>query len=171
MVTPINLPEGFSPESRTWIYQANRSLTPAEMAEIQATLNNFTSGWQSHGDAVQGAAQVLPEGFIILVADHTITEVSGCSTDSSVRIIRELDSRYQLDLFNRQLLAFLAEGEVVRIPLAELPCAIDKGKVQPATPYFNNMVQTLADLQSGWLIPSEKSWLAKKFRTATSPVA
>ena len=171
MVTPINYPKGFSPESRTWIYQASRSLSTTEQTEIQETLDQFTANWQSHGEAVKGAAMVLPEGFIMLVADHTVCEVSGCSTDSSVRTIRELDARYQLDLFNRQVLAFLVNDAVVRIPLQELPCQVEKGAVQPDTLYFNNMVQTLSDLESGWLIPAEKSWLAKKFRTVANPVA
>jgi hypothetical protein len=162
----INYPDGFSPESRVWVYQTNRFLLPEEVTQITATLEAFTSNWLSHSEPVKGTYRVVPEGFIMLMADTAVTEVSGCSTDSSVRVIKELEAKYHLDLFNRQTLAFFVNNEVVRIPLSQLGEMIIQQKIQPETPYFNNMVQTLGDLKSSWLMPAGNSWLAKKFETA-----
>jgi hypothetical protein len=161
------LPAGFSPASRVWVYQCTRSFTPAETTGITDRLGAFTNSWLSHGSPVKGAAVVLPEGFILLLADETATGVSGCSTDSSVRIIREIENTYQISLFDRQLLAFYINNEVARFPLAHLTTLLADNRVNEHTLYFNNMVQTLAELRTEWLAPAGKSWLAAKM---TSPV-
>jgi hypothetical protein len=170
MTFQLNYPDAFSPESRVWVYQGNRSFSAEEMIIIKEKLEGFTSGWLSHGAKVTGGYELLSEGFIILYADNTVTEVSGCSTDSSVRVIRELDAMGDFGLFNRQLLAFLINEEVVRIPLSKLPEMIAENKIDADTFYFNNMVQTLADLKTNWLAPAGKSWMAKKFNAVEKQV-
>ena len=160
----------FSPESRVWIYQASRYFSETEFTEATKALAAFTNSWLSHGDRVKGAFMVMSEGFIILAADNNVTQVGGCSTDSSVRVIKELDARFELGLFDRQLLAFLIEKQAVRIPLSQLPVMIEEKQVLHDTPYFNNMVQTLAELKSDWLVPAAKSWLSKKFQAIENVV-
>ncbi|MFX9089601.1 hypothetical protein ABTN55_21265, partial [Acinetobacter baumannii] len=69
-------------------------------------LHQFVADWKSHGTPVKGYANLLFGQFIILMADETATGVSGCSTDSSVHLMKEIESRFKVDLFNRQNLAF-----------------------------------------------------------------
>ncbi|MBL7756458.1 MAG: hypothetical protein JNL59_03660, partial [Chitinophagaceae bacterium] len=76
----------FSPDSRVWIYQSGRLLSLGEALEVEDMLNEFTKNWKSHGTPVKGAAYLFFGQFIILMADETATGVSGCSTDSSVRL-------------------------------------------------------------------------------------
>lgn len=166
----IHLPPGFSPQSRVWIYQAIRPFTSEELQTATETITAFAGNWQSHGEAVKGTGIVLPEGFIILVADIAVTGVSGCSTDSSVRVIKELDNRFNAGLFDRQVLAFMVNDEVVRIPMQDLPSAIATQQVNGNTLYFNNMVQTLDELSRGWPVPAGQSWLSKKFAASGTPV-
>lgn len=170
MAFSINTPGNFSPQSRVWIYQAMRPFTNEELQAATTAVSSFTESWLSHGEQVKGTGMVIPEGFIILIADIAVTGVSGCSTDSSVRIIKELDSRFNAGLFDRQLLAFLINDEVVRIPMQELSTVITAQQINNSTLYFNNMVQTLDELNTSWLIPAGQSWLAKKLNTAGNPV-
>ena len=81
----------FDPASRIWIYQASRLFTLQEALEIEETLKNFSANWLSHGAKVKGAAHLFFGQFIIFLADETATGISGCSTDSSVRVIKELE--------------------------------------------------------------------------------
>lgn len=170
MLFSLELPNGYSPQSRVWIYQAMRPFTHEELQSATAAVSAFTKNWLSHGEPVKGTGMVLPQGFIILVADIAVTGVSGCSTDSSVRLVKELDSRFNAGLFDRQLLAFLVNNEVVRIPMQELNRAIAAQQVTPNTPYFNNMVETLDELSNGWPVPAGQSWLSKKFIAAGDSV-
>lgn len=156
------LPEGFDDNSRVWIYQCNRLFTLNEAFQVEDMLKAFVSNWNSHGTPVKGYANLFFGQFIVLVADETAYGVSGCSTDSSVRMIKDIEQMFHVNLFDRLLLAFIVKERVQVIPMSQLPYAVENNFIEPSTLYFNNTVQTLAQLKENWLIPVQQSWLAKK---------
>jgi hypothetical protein len=156
------LPEDFSPASRVWIYQSNRLFSLSEALTIEDKLNDFVAGWNSHGDPVKGYATLFFGQFIILMADESATGVSGCSTDSSVRLIKELERMFQVNLFDRQTLAFVVKEKVQLLPLNQLNYAVQNGFVSSETLYFNNTVLNKQELVDNWIIPVKESWLARK---------
>src|ERR1700733_8349117 len=87
------LPAGFDPGSRVWIYQGHRPFTSLEATQTRQLLDSFIHNWQSHGTPVKGYAAIFQNQFIILMADETASGVSGCSTDSSVRLIRQIEQQ------------------------------------------------------------------------------
>ena len=129
-------------------------------------LNNFVSTWNSHGTPVKGAAHLFFGQFVVLLADETATGVSGCSTDSSVRLIREIENRFRVAMFDRTTLAFVVGEKVELLPMTQVPYALEKGFLSADTLYFNNLVQTKAELETNWIIPVGKSWLVRKFGIA-----
>ena len=157
------LPVNFDAQSRVWIYQASRLFTLSEALEIEDMLNAFASGWTSHGDKVKGSGHLLFGQFIILMADETASGVSGCSTDSSVRLIKEIESKTGVTLFDRQSLAFAIKGKVELLPISQMNYAIENNFVNTDTLYFNNTVGTKAELENNWIIPVKDSWLGKKY--------
>ncbi|WP_291912049.1 hypothetical protein [Chitinophaga sp. CB10] len=159
----INFPEGFSPASRVWIYQSNRPFNEREVLEINEQLDQFTSQWNAHGEPVKGWGGVVMNQVIILMADETLTTVSGCSTDSSVRVIKSLERQYEVNLFDRLLLGFVVKDKVQLLPLQQVPYALEKGYIDENTLYLNNTVLTKADLDTKWLVPLKDSWLGAKF--------
>jgi hypothetical protein len=102
------------------------------------------------------------------MADETATGVSGCSTDSSVRLIKTIEKRYNVEMFNRQSLAFIVNGKIELIPLSQLEYAIENNFITPNTLYFNNTVLTKSQLESKWIIPAGESWLNRHFSKNTS---
>jgi hypothetical protein len=92
-----------------------------------------------------------------------MTQVSGCSTDSSVRMMQNLQQELGVDLFNRTQLAFYQGGEIITISLSELQAAIDQQLIEPETLFFNNVVGTKESFLENWLQPSKNSWLVNKF--------
>lgn len=160
--------EHFHPGSRIWIYQASRLFTMKEALEIEETLNEFVTQWKSHGTPVKGGAYLFFGQFIILLADETATGVSGCSTDSSVRLIKDIEQRFGVNLFDRTSLAFVVKDKVQLLPLSQLQYAIDNGFINKETSYFNNLVQTKEELMNKWIIPVKDSWLMKKISLSDS---
>ena len=156
------LNENFSPDSRVWVYQSSRLLSLNEALEVEDRLNNFTAQWLSHGVPVKGAAYLFFGQFIILIADEKATGVSGCSTDSSVRLIKEIESRFNVNMFDRTTLAFVVKDKVQLLPLSQLQYAVDNSFITADTLYFNNLVQTKEELENNWLIPLKESWLNTK---------
>src|SRR5690348_8817249 len=100
------LPDTFAPNSRVWIYQSSRLFTLSEALEIEALINKFCGEWRSHGDEVNAYGNLFFGQFLVLMADENSTKVGGCSTDSSVRFVKELGNQFKVDFFDRNTLAF-----------------------------------------------------------------
>lgn len=152
----------FHGDSKVWIYQSSRLFMLSEALEIEDLLKEFTIQWKSHGTPVKGAGYLFFGQFIILMADERATGVSGCSTDSSVRLIKDIEQKFGVNMFDRTTLAFLIKDKVQLLPLSQLPYAIENGFITADTVYFNNIVQTKDQLENEWIVPVRESWLAKK---------
>lgn len=157
------IPYDFADDSRVWIYQSNRQFTTSETLEIEELLESFSKNWQSHGAPVKGFANVFFGQFVILMADETATGVSGCSTDSSVRLIKNIEEDYNVELFNRELLAFTINERIQLLALSQLKDISENILITPQTLYFNNIVQTKKELLQNWIIPVKDSWFAKRY--------
>ena len=158
----VSIPESFSPESKIWIYQSNRSVSESEKEEATNMLQTFTNNWLSHGKKVKGFGKILFNQFIILFADETSFAVSGCSTDSSVRLMKEIEQKLSIQLFDRQKLAFLINGEIKIIPVNEFAKELHQGILTPEIIYFNNPVDNLHKFKNNWMIRIDQSWLSSK---------
>ncbi|MBV9987813.1 MAG: hypothetical protein JO301_09040 [Chitinophagaceae bacterium] len=156
------IPEDFASDSRVWIYQSSRGFMMSEALQLEGMMQDFIERWNSHGTPVKGYANLLFGQFIVLMADETASGVSGCSTDSSVRLIKEVEQIFKVDMFNRQNLAFLVKEKIQTIPLAQLDYAFENGFITPDTIYFNNLVLTKQALLDQWMIPVKDSWLAQR---------
>ena len=156
------LPAEFNNNSRVWVYQSSRLFLLSEAFEIETILEEFVDGWQSHGTPVKGYANLFYGQFIIMMADETATGVSGCSTDSSVRVIKSMEQKFNVQMFDRQSLAFLIKDKVQLLPLSQLQYAADNNFITADTLYFNNTVLTKKELLENWMVPIQKSWLAKR---------
>jgi hypothetical protein len=156
------IPADYPDNARVWVYQANRSFTIDEALSIEGLLANFTRNWLSHGAPVKGFAKLLFGQFIVIFADETNVGVGGCSTDSSVRMVKNIELDFNVELFNRQLLAFLVHERVQLVPLDGIADAFRDGIVTEESLYFNNTVQTKNELLTNWIIPVKQSWISKK---------
>jgi len=164
------LPDNFSPNSRVWIYQSSRLFSLSEALEIEALLNKFSSEWRSHGEEVFAYCNLFFGQFVVLMADETHAAVGGCSTDSSVRFIKQLGEKFRVDFFNRTNLAFVINNKIQVLPMNQLSYALDNYFINPETLYFHNLVQTKEQLENNWIIPVKNSWIANRIphRSITS---
>ncbi|MBC7872901.1 MAG: hypothetical protein H7Y01_02835 [Ferruginibacter sp.] len=158
----------FHPDSRVWIYQCNRLFMLNEALEIEELLKEFTLQWKSHGTPVKGESHLFFGQFIVLIADETATGVSGCSTDGSVRLVKDIEQRFKVNMFDRTTLAFIVKDKVELLPLSQLQYAVGNGFITADTLYFNNLVQTKEELESKWIIPLKDSWLTNKISLTSS---
>jgi len=94
--------------------------------------------------------------------DESDVEVSGCSTDSSVRVIKSLERQYDVNFFDRMTITFLRNEKAEMLPFNQVQYAIDKGYINKDTYLFNNIVTNKKDLMEQWLVPLSESWLANR---------
>ena len=154
-----HLPADFHDQSKVWIYQSSRLFAMSEAFEMEDMLNNFIASWKSHGAPVKGFANLFFGQFIIVMADESATTVGGCSTDSSVHLIQAIEKKFNVDLFNRQNLAFIVKEKIQLLPFSQLEYAVANNFINADTLYFNNTVLTKKELSEKWLIPVKESWL------------
>ncbi len=154
----------FSENSRVWIYQADRKLTDAETQQLQQQLNSFTQSWTAHNNALKAGAEIRYNRFIVLVVDESQAGASGCSIDKSVNFMKQVEQHYNINLFDRFNLAYRDADEVLSAPRAQFEELIKQGTINQDTIVFNNLVQTLAELDAKWEVPFKNSWHPQLFR-------
>jgi hypothetical protein len=137
--------DGFSDESRVWLYTANRAITPTEAHFVQENLEEFASNWKAHSTALKAKACLLHEYTIAFVVDQTTANASGCSVDSSVRFVKELGKELDINFFNR--LNVVVEDENGNRTLH----SYHKLKDLTQSSYYNPLVDSLYDLKNNWL--------------------
>ncbi len=161
-----HIPADFNDNSRVWIYQSNRLFLVSEALEMEDMLNEFAANWNSHGAKVKGYANLFFGWFIIIMADETATGVSGCSTDSSVHLIKSIEEKFNVQMFDRQNLAFVVKDKIELLPLSQLEYAVESNFINADTLYFNNTVLSKKEMTDKWIIHVKESWLAKRIALA-----
>jgi len=160
------IPEDFDDNSRVWVYQSNRLFTISEALQLEELLENFEKEWNSHGSVVKSYANLFFGQFIIMMADETHVKVGGCSTDSTFRVIKRIEKDYNVQLLDRQTLAFIVKEKIQLIPLSHVNYSIENGFITLETLYFNNTILTKKELLNNWIIPVKNSWLAQRITSA-----
>lgn len=148
----------FSPQSKVWVYQSNREFSTSEVAEIQKKLDAFTAQWLAHGHQLKSKAEIIYNFFIVITVDETASNVTGCSIDASVRVLKEIEREYNVDLFDRFNMAYLMDGKVISLTREDFETLVSIKKITPETIVFNNMVQTRDEFEHKWEIPFSQSW-------------
>lgn len=153
--------ESLPATARVWIFQSNRPFSEKETEQIDTRLKSFTSEWSVHGMPLNTSFRIDHRQFIVLAADESQQSASGCSIDSSVRAIKELEHSLGLSLFDRSQVVFKTTTGVRTLPLAKLKENFANGILDEDTLTFYNLVNTKAQLETEWLVPVKESWLKR----------
>lgn len=149
--------------SRIWIYQSDRQFDTSEISWIRSLLTSFCEGWNTHGQRMPTSFEIMYDQFILLGVDEKDLGPSGCSIDSSVKIIRSIEEETGVNLLDSGKVSFLSEDQVIVNKLADVRQSISTGILHPETPIFNPIVGTKSDLNEKWIIPAKDSWLKRYF--------
>jgi hypothetical protein len=149
-----NLPNN----SRVWIYQSEREFNQKEIEIISAKAEEFINSWTRHGDNLKGSFTIKYNQFLVLAVDESFNNVSGCSIDSSVRFVQQLEKELQLDLMNKMNITFKDNETINLVKLSDFQQFAKDKKISLETIVFNNMVNTKEDFENNWEIPAKQSW-------------
>jgi hypothetical protein len=163
MKVPFN---NLGPESRIWIYQADRKLKPEEQQFIIRNTEAFLEEWTAHGHDLEAGVQIAYDQFLIIGVNEAVNEASGCSIDKSVSFVRELDKSLNADLLERSRVALLQDAEIHLIDFSEIRKLISEGLITPSSQVFNNAIVTKEELEKNWLKPASDSWIKRFFQAS-----
>lgn len=165
-----HIPRHFSSKSSVWVYQSSPSFTKEQVKNIQENIDSFTNSWLSHKQPVQAWGAVLFNRFIILMADETLVQVSGCAKDSMMHFIQSIQKQYTVDLLTRTQLAFIKNNTIEILPIDILAKKIASAEIDERTLYFNNTISNKHQLLHEWIIEVQHSWLKQKYSTFQTTV-
>ena len=141
-----NLPE----ESKIWIYQSHRKFSDEELSEIENDLKLFIQNWAAHGTALEASYLLKYNRFIILAVNQEVQQATGCSIDSSVAFIQNLEQKYKVDLLDKMNVTFKLGEHVAHKTLIDFKKMAKDKAVTENTIVFNNLINNIAEYNESW---------------------
>lgn len=153
-----------SPQSKIWIYQNSRPFNDSETSNIQQEIAEFVQQWAAHGQGLKAYGNVYYNRFIVLMVDETAHGASGCSIDSSVHFLKELQQKYNVNLFDRLNMAYRNSiNEIATADRNTFQKLVNMGEINDDTIVFNNLVRNKAEFEAKWEVPMTESWHKRIF--------
>ena len=150
--------ENLPTHSRVWIYQSDRKFTTQEEDFISEKAISFIDQWTKHGADLQGSFVIKYNQFLVLAVDEGFNNVSGCSIDSSVRFVQEIEKLLRVDMMNKMNISYREGESITSVKMTIFKEYVKTQKITSKTIVFNNMVSTKQDLKTLWEVPLIKSW-------------
>ena len=145
-------------DARVWVYQSSREFSDIEVTTIASKTEEFMATWKRHGDDLKTSYVIKYNQFIVLGVDENLNSVSGCSIDSSVHFMQQLEKEFDIDLMNKMNTAFKVGENINIVSLSDFQNFAKEGKITSDTTVFNNMIQTKGEVETLWEIPANQSW-------------
>ena len=155
--------ETLPPESKVWIYQSNRKFSDDEWAAIDTDLKSFIDSWAAHGTGLEASYLLKYNRFIILAVNQEVQAATGCSIDSSVQFIQNLEQKYNVDLLDKMNVTYKLGEHIAHKPLIEFKKMAKEKAVSEKTIVFNNLVNTIEEWNESWEVPAGESWHSRFF--------
>lgn len=144
--------------AKVWVYQNTAAIDEAIIPAINEALKQFTANWKSHNHALNAVGMVLHNRFVVLGVDEENEAASGCSIDTSVHFIKQLERDFKLDLFNRMYFSYQLDGKVSTVDQQTFSKRYKDGIINDDTLVFDTMVKNYGQLQREFAKPLGVSW-------------
>jgi len=107
--------------TKVWLYQTHRAVEHQEQELLQNQMDVFAAQWQAHGKNLQAKFWFHNPYLLICEVDETIWGASGCSIDSKVRFLKDMNDRYELDFFVRmKTIVKFPDGKFKQVDFADI---------------------------------------------------
>lgn len=152
-----------SPDSKVWVFQANKPLAPHELQYIANALDTFCESWTAHNQALAASWELKAPYWLVVAVDERQAGASGCSIDKLMHLVAQLEQMLDLDFRNRELVALeLQPGQMPTLhKLMELKTLVSLGQLHAETPAFDNLVASKAAYDSAHRTTAGKTWLSR----------
>jgi hypothetical protein len=152
-------------DARIWIFSSGRPLDATEEETLLDRVDGFLETWNAHGNPLTCARDWIEGRFLVVGVDERTAPPSGCSIDAMVGVLKELESRLDVELTGHGPVFWRDDSDRVRrsdrndfVRLAEA------GEVDAGTPVFDATLTRAAELRAGGFEkPAGESWHARAF--------
>ena len=150
--------ENIPDDARIWIYQSNRKFSDEEILSIEKKCLDFVENWSAHGTPLEASFITKYNRFIVFVVNQEVQAATGCSIDSSVRFIQDLEKEYSIELLDKMNVTFKVGDHIAHKPLIDFKKMAKEKAVTDKTIVFNNLVTSKGEFIEFWEVPASESW-------------
>lgn len=147
--------------ARLWIYMSDKEFSTEQATYIHEKMNKFCTRWNHHKNDLKSSYELKYNRFIILAVDESYNEISGCSINKSIKLMKKFENKLDLDLMNRLNTGFKENEQMQVVDLSTFKEFAKKQKINRDTIVFNNLAATKEDYKNKWEVPASESWHAR----------
>jgi hypothetical protein len=144
--------------ARLWNYTSSRLLGEAEVAALAVACQQFCNEWAAHGSPLKASFQMEYGCVLRLAVDESLHVASGCSIDSSVKLVKEWEQKLNISFFDRMLSVPMLGSETRPYGLEELKQAYEAGKIDEDTFISNTTAAQKIQLDHAPVLPLSVWW-------------
>jgi hypothetical protein len=147
-------------ESRLWVFPVQEPLAASEADQLLKRVESFLDGWAAHGAPLTCAYHWLEDRFLLVAVDASTVPPSGCSIDSMVRVLKEMERELAKRIVDHGPVYYRSPAaEVLRVSRSDFRAAAQAGEVTPDTRVFDTTVTDLGAFRAGRIeVPARESW-------------
>ena len=143
--------------SRVWVFQSLDFIDDRLVEEIKEKISSFLSKWKSHQKDFKSSFEIRYNTFIIIAADEG-NLVSGCSIDSLINFIKDLENSYELQLLDKLHVKYIENGKIITQHLNQFKIYCKSLGKNDNLVVFNNLVKDINELENNWQVNIKDSW-------------
>ena len=149
-----------SPNSKVWVYISSQKIDNNLLSSLNNRFKEFFTDWKSHGQLIEGYFKVINDYILVIGAGVNNGDMCGRAVDAQIRFVKELDQHLDLDLLNRNKIAFNVNNKLNHFEFKEIQSLIKEKKISHRTLWCNTF---LNNNQEDIFIPFDQSPFASMY--------
>lgn len=146
---------------RIWIYTISQLLPEEQLKQLKQRCQDFVSTWTAHEVSLDASFELYKNRLLIFKVNEANYNASGCSIDKQVRLVKELEQQFAVELLNRLLVAYEQGDEVAVVKTSAIAGLLNDGSMTENTLVFDNAITTSTELETNWKKPLKDTYLSK----------
>jgi Lhr-like helicase len=119
------------------------------------------STWTAHDVSLDASYELYKHRLLIFKVDEANYNASGCSIDKQLRLVKELEQKFDIELLNRLLVAYESNDEINVVKNNRIAELLENSIISADTLVFDNTITDAEDLKTNWKKPLGQTYLAK----------
>ncbi|MCG9880524.1 MAG: hypothetical protein MH472_07995 [Bacteroidia bacterium] len=155
--------------SKVWVYAADRTLENTEVEFAHEQLQAFVKSWTAHEMPMDAQTFIFHNQIIVIALNESVHTISGCGIDKSVKLMKELGEKLQINFFDRMLI-LIKEGEQLhKYTKQSLQESLDAGKLNEDSLVWNPTCTNVGDFLSKSFVKLSDFWMAPQLKFLVQP--
>lgn len=137
-----------SDNNKIWVYISDRPFTEEEDVFVEEKLTALCNNWDVHGSPLKSTFVVVKSQIVVLFSDEVDNQASGCSIDASVRGMREIGDKLNIDFFNRWNIACEKDNTIQVLHVNDFKAKLKSGEMTGEDYVFKNIINSRSEFES-----------------------